>query len=135
MKQLARICGITLFYIHLFGPGSTPAQGTGDKFFLTTYYWKPTTDGDVTVEGQTSTHSVDTRESYETSNFGGMIKGEKWYGKWGLAFDLLLIAIEDESRIGLTDIDTVLDTSITEFSFYWRIGERSFTVSPRPRLP
>jgi hypothetical protein len=121
----ALFCALAPVLVLVCLGGNTWAAGDGSNFFLTTYYWKPTTDGDVTVEGQTQAHSVDTRESYETSNFGGMIKGEKWYGQWGLAFDLLLIALEDESSIGVTDIDTALDTSMTEFSFLWRLMDRT----------
>ena len=119
-------CTLISFLILSFLPGSIKAADTGGgHFFFTTYYWKPTTSGEVTVEGQTRTHSVDTRESLETSNFGGMLKGEKWNGKWGLAFELLFIALEDESRFGGTEIDAILDTSMTEFSFLWRLAERT----------
>jgi hypothetical protein len=123
VKQPVRICIFILFFAFLFPHGSVLAEGTTGNFFLTTYYWKPTTDGDITAEGRTQAHSVDTRESYETQNFGGMIKGEKWYGRWGFAFDLLLIALEDESRAGATEIDAILNTSMTEVSFYWRLAE------------
>ncbi len=118
-------CAFALLFILVSLQGNTQAAGNGSNFFLTTYYWKPTTSGDVTVSGQTQTHSVDTRESLETSNFGGMLKGEKWNGGWGLAFDLLLIALEDKSRIDGTDIDAILDTSMTEFSLLWRLAERT----------
>ena len=118
-------CAFALLFILVSLQGNVQAAGNGSNFFLTTYYWKPTTSGDVTVSGQTQTHSVDTRESLETSNFGGMLKGEKWNGGWGLAFDLLLIALEDKSRIGGTDIDAILDTSMTEFSLLWRLAERT----------
>jgi hypothetical protein len=127
VQQKILLCTFISVLILSFLPGSIQAAATEESghFFLTTYYWKPTTDGDVTVESQTQAHSVDTRESLETSNFGGMIKGEKFWGRWGLAFDLLLIALEDESRFGGTEIDAILDTSMTEFSFLWRLAERT----------
>lgn len=123
-------CKLLIFFLApvivlVFSHRNTVAAGSGGNFFLTTYYWKPTTEGDVTVAGQTRTHSVDTRESLETSNFGGMLKGEKWNGKWGLAFELLIIALEDQSRIGGTELDTILDTSMTGFSLLWRLADRT----------
>jgi hypothetical protein len=103
-------------------PGGLRGAVGDASFFLTTYYWFPRTSGSVTVTGDTRNLGVDTRESLESSNFGGILKGENWRGHWGLAFDLLVMALGDESRFGGTRLDTTLDTSMTEVSVLWRLA-------------
>jgi len=95
------------------------------NFFCTTYYWIPTITGDVTVSGTTQAHNLGTRESLDSSNFGGTIAAEKWNGRWGIASDLLVMALEDKSSTGTTELDSILDTSMTEFSFLWRLLSRT----------
>lgn len=101
------------------------ADDTDDRFFMTTYYWRPGTNGDLTVEGRQENHSIGAEEAIHSSSFAGILTGEKWNGNWGMAFDLLLIALEAESRVGGADLDAVLDTSMTEFHFLWRALQSS----------
>lgn len=125
--QKVLFCTLISLLIFMCWSADTLAAGTGggSNIFITTYYWIPRTSGDITVSGRTQDHSLDTRESLETSNFGGLLAGEKWYGRWGLAFDLLVMALKDKSRAGSTELNAILDTSMTEFSFLWRLADRT----------
>ncbi len=66
------------------------------KFSISPYLWMPHIDGEIIVKNHEAKFDMDFNDIFNLVNYGLMLRGEAWHGKYGLMADVMYLNLSKE---------------------------------------